>query len=415
MLAKRLIVTIGLIVCCFANCAKGQVSPGELPGATFGDSQNFFGFNNDWNSVCTANIGPYCTMKLRDFERAKEGGFGYQRYNISWALVNPAPGVFDFSTADAAIERATQSGIATWIYISGAPAWATGGAFWGETWHCAVHPSDPPEIQAKYNAPPYNGFRADIPECGNASLYPIDRVALETMIRTTMNRFPEVRYWSFGNEFHNYLFWPPGWGKTAEEGHQSAIDQVFKPGYETVKSVNPEAIVIGPDEDSPPSLEIFLRLEAEGVARGGRPLFDTVSIHCYGKTVDIAWGLRHVLVPLFDKYANGKEIWITEFGYPTNDNPDPAIAETNQAEWHRQVLQTFWEWAARWNSDKWRLTKAFVYRLTDGKWSASQIDDSPGFGIIHADEDSTPRAAWYVFQNFWRDWTTPPTVQVFDR
>jgi hypothetical protein len=397
-----------VLACLLGGNLAAQVLPvGEqtegLTGVARGESRRYAGVNNDFNSVCVNPDDDFCSWVPKDYERAAEGGFGWQRFNLSWALVNAIPNVYDFRTAERAVSEANRNQLSTWMYLSGAPRWTTGGKPWLEPFYCMVKPWDPPEIKAKYNAPPYNGFRADIPECGNASEYPVSREDFERMVRAAVEHFPDVRYWSFGNEFHNPVFWPAGWNQSVEDGHRSAVDQVLRPGYEAAKAADPRTLVVGPDEDSAESLEVFLRQEAEGIARGESPLFDIISIHLYGRIEDVEWALRNSFGPVFDRYGRGRQVWITEFGYQTDPN-DP-LSEVRQAEWHTRALEIFRREAARDHGGRWNLTKFFVYRLTDGRVPWDPNVDQPGCGIIH--HDSTPKEAWYVFRDFIRNHPSP--------
>lgn len=387
-MCRKLMLLLSFLFLVPAALAQEPINEGDVPVILPSNQVHrygLYGFNNDFNTVCVNNTSEYCSMPPATYARAKELGFGWQRHARSWFLDNPVRGEFDLATADYAVKSAKESGIKTWISIGGAPAWATGGAPWGETFHC-MWPTPP------------NNYRTDLPECVNASAYPIDKEAYRAFVHEMVSRFPEVSHFSFGNEFHNPVFWPPAYGKTEEEGHRSAIEQVFRPAYDETKATNPRALVVGPDEDSLDSLELFLRLEAEGIAKGEPPLFDVISIHLYGRVEDIVWAYGHRLLPIMDQYGRGRELWITEFGFRTNSDPDPAVSAKAQADWFAAVLPVFQKELGKSYTNGWRLTKLFVYRLSDGR-RANGEGYPWDYGILYGDADYTPRDAAIVFQN----------------
>ena len=85
-------------------------------------------------------------------------------------------------------------------------------------------------------------------------------------------RYPGVRYFIVGNEPGNGSY-----GDWRSQDWQGYIDQVIAPCSAALKAARPDALLIGPEADSPGILDAILQAEA------GR-YFDVIGLHCYPGT-----------------------------------------------------------------------------------------------------------------------------------
>jgi len=113
---------------------------------------------------------------------------------------------------------------------------------------------------------------------------------------------------------------PWGWQGTPED-----IVTLHRTVYETVKRINPRAIVLGPC-DSVEHLDTFGRL-------GGFRWVDAVSIHPYRRSSPEATAFAAELQQVKEitsHYGKPKDIWITEMGWTTAPG---RFTELEQANW----------------------------------------------------------------------------------
>ena len=77
-------------------------------------------------------------------QRVKDAGFGWVHYLLYWNLVNPAPGVYDWSAPDAEIQSMADLGLNVYVRIAFPPAWTIGATYPnGSMYHCYAPPGDP--------------------------------------------------------------------------------------------------------------------------------------------------------------------------------------------------------------------------------------------------------------------------------
>ncbi len=135
-------------------------------------------------------------------DRLRDSGLGWVRVDFDWWTFNPAPGVFDFSALDVAVEKATARGLKIYPSIGYTPAWATSG-------------------------PVRTGVPNDVSDW-------------TTAVTTAVTRYrDEIQYWGIWNEPNTTAFWTGT--------RQQFIDSVFKPAADAIHAANPNARVLGPE------------------------------------------------------------------------------------------------------------------------------------------------------------------------
>jgi hypothetical protein len=299
-------------------------------------------------------------------QQVKDAGFGWVHYLLYWNFVNPAPGVYDWSAPDLEIQRLADLGLNVYVRIAFPPTWTTGASY--------------PNTQVPYfcldeSAP--NDLKAH-PDCGNPERRPGfgtppggDRSQdFRTFVDAAVNRYKDrVRAWGFGSEAHSRVFWQG----TLEQ----FFDEILRPGYETVKAIDPALLVVGPDEDLPDPFAQLVNLETTR----GVTAFDVLSYHVLRHS---GWAsitdVDDVLEPLVASVRRGRPFWISELGFRSAGlNLDDQV----QAAW--LVDEMLRNIAAR----AW-IDKTFIYRLKDAV--------AEDFGILH--EDDSPKPAYDQLKQF---------------
>ncbi|MFN4179091.1 MAG: glycosyl hydrolase [Armatimonadota bacterium] len=196
-----------------------------------------------------------------------------------------------------------------------------------------------------------------------------------------MKRYGQIcRHWEVWNE-PNIGFWQP---KPNPEDYTNLLKTV----YETVKSVDPQAVVVGVCTAGTD----FGFIE-EVLKRGGGKFMDAISVHPYryprSPEATNFVGEMMRLKELLDKYGVGHlKVWLTEFGYPTH-----ITGGTPQWLSAAYIVRTF----------LWALTLPFVERLFVYDFQDDGEDptyNEHNFGLIRF--DSSPKVGYAAFNTMVR-------------
>jgi len=207
-------------------------------------------------------------------ERLADMGTSGIRLSVYWPEVEPESGRFAWDVPDDAIDAITSQGMSVYLNLVDIPAHAAGGWEGYRTWFPRTAKNvwprcwDPsgnydPSISAECAAPPH-----------------IDGDALRrTAAELAKHYGSRVRYWGMGNEPDLPVFFPPAisadWGASAR---RAAFEQ-SKPFAEGIRSVIPDATLMGPETSTAGSLNAMLRAEREANA----PWYDIISFHLYAQ------------------------------------------------------------------------------------------------------------------------------------
>jgi hypothetical protein len=321
---------------------EGRVAGGVQIAQAAVEESNRWGANDDWG------IAPWApsrgVMGPRAFELARSAGMGWVRYWLYWNVVNPQPGVYDWSSADEEVDNIRAAGLNVYITIMWAPPWTTGNQPAYEPWSCMTRDGS-------------NRFDATRPGCGD--LRP-DEGAFRGFVDAAVKRYgKKVRYWGFWNESHNPVFW---------HSSRSVVESIMVPGYQ---AANPGVVIVGPETDVGSDLDWVLAQES----RLGRFL-DVVSFHAYGRADIATETLARIdgeLKPIVDRHAAGRPVWITEGGVRCASDP---ASEGRQADGLRELFAGI--------STRTWIAKFIMYRLKGA-------DPGGDYGVI--DDDDRPRPA----------------------
>jgi hypothetical protein len=209
-------------------------------------------------------------------------------------MMEPARGVYDWTTADAVVSDARARGLHVYATLAYAPAWATGG-------------------QAP-NTPPVD---------------PHDWYAF---VYTTVSRYRDrVQHGGMWNEPNLKEFFS---GSPAQY-----IDTILRVGAQAVREADPSGYVLGPELAQEDDWWQWLYAVLDQAAEA----LDIVTQHSYQDTGQAVlrrlggpvepWNRPTVRDVLQWTGTEGKALWLTETGWET-----AAVSEAAQAAYYAQVL-----------------------------------------------------------------------------
>ena len=327
----------GLILALTASILPSTVSSASL------QDPSQWGVNDDWGIAAPGYAGDSA------YRLARDAGMGWVRYNFYWNRLNPAPGVFDWSESDRAVAAAAANGLGIYASILWAPAWTTGGVPAYEPWYCMD--------------PATSIFTPNKTGCANG-VYP-DITAWRNFVSAAVTRYRgQIRYWGFGNEFSNPVFWRGG----------DVLARRFLPAYAAAKAADPNALIVGPDSDYAAHLAEMLQAEENS----GQRVFDVIAFHSYGRwsNPDLILGqMDSEFKPVLDRYGRGRLVWLTESGIA--GGPDQLTLDLQGVK-----LQTLYRGIA---ARPW-LNKFFLYRLAGDDYGllTNAAQPKPAYSAVRA-------------------------------
>ena len=164
---------------------------------------------------------------------------------VAWKDVNPAPGVFDWTTLDAEITQVEQSGSTPLLVLGMTPSWAA---------------ADPGAGDPRWGL-------------GTASP-PRETSYWRDYVSAVVDRYgPRIPAYQIWNEANLTTFW---------SGNPEQMAQLTKEAYDIIKSKQPAAIVVAPSIGLrlAPRMRNFTRAFMGALATRGFPV-DALAIHTY--------------------------------------------------------------------------------------------------------------------------------------
>jgi len=328
--------------------ATSQDPSGIFPRSTKAASQNSasgYGF-----SMSLAGLPPQqLNQRLDDM---KASGATWVRYDLSWAAVQPtSAGSYNWAASDAITQAAEAHGFKVLMIVDFTPAWARE-AGCNDSKMCA--PSDPAA---------YGRFAAEAAR----HYQPFG-----------------VEDWEIWNEPNiSYRFHP-----AADPTLYAAM---LKASYTDIKQVDPNAVVVaGGTAPSATDGQSYTPSDFVNAiyAAGAGGYFDAISAHPYtypytpsqSNPAD-AWGQLTTMHDTMAAHGDGKkQIWITEFGAPTNGANDNHVTEDAQAQTITEAASILQQWS--WSGP------LFWYDYQDEGTSTS--DSQNFFGLVRADGSFKP-------------------------
>jgi hypothetical protein len=273
-------------------------------------------------------------------DRIAAAGIAWIRVDFNWFMMEPEPGVYDWTTTDAVVGDARARGLNVYATLAYSPGWANGG-------------------QAP-NTPPVD------PQDWYAFVY------------TTVSRYRgSVQHWGMWNE--------PNFKHFFSGSADQYIDTILRVGSQAVRDADPSGYVLGPELAQEGDWWQWLYAVLDRAAEA----IDIVTQHSYqdagedvlrrlGGPVE-PWNRPTVRDVMRWTGTDGKALWLTETGWNTAE-----VSETAQADFYEQVLDGV-------GASDW-LEKVFFYALADEPGSPDQ------WGILRS--DLTPKPAYEAYQRY---------------
>ena len=265
----------------------------------------------------------------QSFDRATEGHFGWVRIWFTWTWLEAKPGEIDWSNMDSQGNWARARGLKILASFTGIPTWVNG--------------SNPD---------------CNIWKRGDCVPPPPDSSAWTNFLGKVVARYHnDVHYWNLWNEPNLGTFW--------SGSINQFISLILVPGYQTVKGIDPEAKIVGPElSHAAPSFVQTLRgdtrfdwhIWARDLFRYGNGyLFDVISHHVYKKTAaDVAKALDAFHEVAVHEGQGRKPFWLNETAF----NSCEFNEETQKNEVNKLVDEL--------DRRSW-MQNAFYFDLADGK------------------------------------------------
>ncbi len=221
----------------------------------------------------------------------------------------------------------------------------------------------------------------------------------QTFLTAAVNMAPDMPAWEVGNEVEQS--WWIGGPMPA-----SQYLQFLKMAHDTIKAVNPSAIIVGPAVACNSAGAAYLQ---QLIGLGVLNYLDAVSCHYYG-----AYGQTD-FEDIKNDVDGAKPIWVTECGATT-----ASISESDQDSYLKSTLAPS-TGVLRGDSS---VAVTFWYELNDVHYPPTNDD---GWGLTYgSDRNYAPKQAYSTFKNFLALQTTttatptPPyrftlTFPLFDR
>ncbi len=215
------------------------------------------------------------------FGLARDANLGSVRVNLRWRQIHPAPGTWDFSTADQIVGGAEARGLEVLGILSTAPEWAGGGP------HGTVPPAD-------------TGLWREF----------VGRVA-----ERYAGRIAAYEIWNEPNLEDAGL--GVGWDRPVAT--EPTYAEYLEIAAGEIRSRAPGTLVVAPGTSSEPderTVKLFRQLQEAG----GERFIDILSFHANGKDQGVGTVRRRIqrhlaLIAEHHPDGAGKPIWITEMGW----------------------------------------------------------------------------------------------------
>jgi len=359
------VIGLGLLLALIASDASGAGSQATQPMAVA-----------EGQGLCFI----YHEPPLQDL--AQGAGARFNRWQFTWAEIEPSPGIFDFGTYDARVASDRARGFQIEAILMGTPSWAaTAGstalpvpqvgrvrpnarllALTPQTGIAAAGTSPPKGLYLPWNDP------------GNV---------WGRFVYTIASRYRnDVTYWEVWNE--------PDLGTVFWSGSKADYYQLLKVAYQAAKAANPNAVVLfaGLAYWTAPSYfeDILKLMAADPTASANNHYFDISAWHWYSRPLD-AYDKTLWVRQTMQHYGLNKPIWINEAGVPVwNEPPGPGTPYPWSATAEEQASYIIQHMAYALAAGA---EKTFIFRLHDA-------DMSEAYGIVR--NDYSPRPAFTAYQ-----------------
>ena len=312
----------------------------------------------------------------------RAAGIGIVRQTFSWARIETAPNVLDFTVYDEVMGAAALAGVAVLPVLMDPPSWRSTAPATG-----ALDDMYPPREPAAMAV--LAGLL--VQRYGPAGTF--------WAARPELPRSP-VRSWQVWNEPNTPNFWAPA-------PDPAGYTELLRAVSAAIHAADPAAEVVTaglPASDHGIGLREFLDAMYDAGARG---TFDTLAIHPYASDAATVLGVLQVARDVADRRGDAQRpIWATEFGWATGGPPVTISAtEDEQATLLRDAIVLMQRARAALE-----LRGFIVFRWRDVPLNPGQLDFWPFHaGLLRV--DGTRKPSLQAFSDAVAVWRREPTLE----
>lgn len=233
--------------------------------------------------------------KLTPWPSVKFGSWRLWDAYVAWPSLEPEKGKWNFSTLDKYVAMAKLTGVQLLLPLGLTPAWAS------------ARPDEP------------SGYRP-----GNAA-EPHDIQDWRNYVRTVATRYKgRIRFYELWNEVNYKHFY---------SGSPEKLIELARIAYETIKEVDPDAIVVSPSVTGGGR---HLKWLDDYLAKGGGQYADVISYHFYvpKDPPEAMLPLIRQVQDIMRKHGQAhKPLWNTETGWQLENHPETPRVGAAGADW----------------------------------------------------------------------------------
>jgi hypothetical protein len=286
--------------------------PTEPAPASYADRVGFSG-SNVWYDA---------TKQLQYMTKLRSGGVTWLREDFHWGAFEPSPGSWNWSYGDRLMRNASLAG----LNILGIFAYSSD---WGADGPTIYHPPKDPAAYANF-------CRKVVERYGPDGTFWQENPTLEPRPLTAVEIWNEPWLWHF-------------WRPNPEPARYARL---VRAASAAIKAAQPAVRVLASADifqmrtDTAESRDWF-RLVLEADPTVFRDSVDALSVHTYSQdrgpldtVTNQRWRFDRFLLTrdLAAAYGAAKPIWITEFGWTTEEGNGDAVSESLQAQYTQQAL-----------------------------------------------------------------------------
>lgn len=278
-------------------------------------------------------------------DKIRDASIKWVRFDFNWDEIEPDHGYFRWTDIDRAVNQALERRLSIFATLSYTPSWAG------------------------------DGSRNSVPK---------DLNLWKNFVRRAVERYRgKILYWGMWNEPNLKEFWK---GSVDEY-----INIILIPGYEAVKSADPNSKIVAPDLShlfgvTESRWDIWLRK----ILSTSKQYIDIISHHIYDLPDNCflkmeSYDPKNPLSPnllqvIREEGAGNKPLWITETGWHTWE-----VTEDTQADYYKRFLQLM--------KAKGYVNRIFFYEIID-----DPRPNIPPYGILKA--DLSEKKAYFAYKEF---------------
>ena len=323
-------------------------------------------------------VSPQSPLKPADTTRMARVGIGSIRISVSWAEVEPSPGLFDWRKLDATVRLASRSRIEVVPVVHRTPTWL------------AKRPTTLPVTNETQRAAWRRFLREAVRRYGPGGEF---WLAHSPTSPDPIGPQP-IRFWQIWNEPNYFYFATP-----VSPRRYANLLKISAP---VIKAADPGARVImgglfAYPDPYPKGMTAasFLRkvYRVDGIGN----ILDGVAVHPYVPRARYLrralWPLRKILI------RNGERttgLWITEMGWGSQERSGNYIERGIEGQ--TRQLRAAYHYLTSSARRSLRISRTYWFSWKDAPGSSCNFCDS--VGLLRYGSEFAPKPAWRVFRNF---------------